>query len=118
MASVSTPKVAYGGVHPSVDISGKVLTGSRMSQAGTKLAGGPYALTSIRLWLGEKNPQLSNKSTMYIYIYICMYIDPRQANAIYYMFLQKFHVPKTCLPVQGWLEMAERIVAPQKVVAD
>ena len=53
MASVFSPKVAYGGVHPSVDMFGKVLTGSRMSQAGKKLAGGPFALTSIRLWLGK-----------------------------------------------------------------
>ena len=49
MASISRPKVAYGGVHPSVDIDGKALTGSRMSQAGKTIAGGPYAMTSIRL---------------------------------------------------------------------
>lgn len=42
------PQVAYYGVFPSVDGSGHRLTGIRATQAGQKLAGGPYALTSIR----------------------------------------------------------------------
>lgn len=42
------PQVAYYGVFPSVDGTGHRLTGIRATQAGQKLAGGPYALTSIR----------------------------------------------------------------------
>ena len=41
-------KVCYFGVFPSVDIKGQQLSGARASQAGRKLGGGPYALTSIR----------------------------------------------------------------------
>ena len=41
-------KVAYGGVHPSVDSTGKRFTGTRGHKAGMKLAGGPFALVSIR----------------------------------------------------------------------
>jgi len=42
------PQVAYYGGFPSVDGTGHRLTGIRATQAGQKLAGGPYALTSIR----------------------------------------------------------------------
>lgn len=45
-------KVAYGGVFPSVGVDGQQLVGVRASRAGQKLAGGPYALTSIRLGVG------------------------------------------------------------------
>lgn len=44
----SKTQVAYGGVYPSVDPDGRSLIGIRASKAGSKLPGGPYALTSIR----------------------------------------------------------------------
>ena len=46
---LSGPKVAYGGTHPSVDLAGRPFVGARAHKAGKKLAGGPYAMTSIRL---------------------------------------------------------------------
>ena len=49
-------KAAYSGVFPSVDLNGHMLSGIRGRQAGKKLAGGPYALTSIRLALWNKIP--------------------------------------------------------------
>ena len=41
-------EVAYGGIYPSMDMAGRKFTGPRAMKAGSKLHGGPFALTSIR----------------------------------------------------------------------
>ena len=53
---LTAAKAAYSGVFPSMDLNGHMLSGIRGRQAGKKLAGGPYALTSIRLALWNKIP--------------------------------------------------------------
>ncbi len=54
-------KVAFGGVYPSVDFQGRPMTGVRASKAGSKLNGGPFALTSIRPQVLSMTPPLKKK---------------------------------------------------------